>query len=478
MKAYIMEGYDIKKLVEFLLNSKWSIYLIIFITTLIVFPNIGRESLELDEIFSATVTLKTSGIKEMFTNYLSLEGSPPLYHLLLFYWGKNFGGSEVVLRFMSYGVVILGITCSYILLCKYFGRRIALIFSALSAFTPGVMFYAQQVRMYALLYSLSCVLSIAFSIYILNIKRGLHFNKKFYFLCFSVVILTCYTHHFGSILVFSLLTFLIVYLLTVKRRKEAAHILLGSIIIGFFAILWPIYQFLYVDMGNHVKEFSWERNNMWTIMLNFSTYLALNKFGFLFLLSLLFPFVVKYQVLFASISKYFILLVPVILIIAVAYLLGLKLFVLSERYFIVIIPLILLFLTFVLYEQYYDKRNYIINYLLGLLIITSYKSYSYKKQNWKAASKFISDHFSPSTCIVPLQSAKDGGFSKLMYASYYLGDEYDYVSDGPVLEKNCGLVYFDGHTNLESIKLTLQAYGINKPYEIIDFNKVYVVIKK
>lgn len=464
--------------IEVVFDFKWSIYIVLFIASLVVFLNIGRESLELDEIFSATVALKSSSLGKMFSEYISRDGSPPLFHILLFYWGKIFGSGDIAIRLMSYLFTLLGILCSYLLLDKYLSRKMALIFSTLSAFTPGVLFYAQQARMYALLYALASIISVIFCIYILRIKDNLKIDKQLFIYYFFSGTLICYTHHFGSVLVFSLSVFAIIYSLVFKRMTDMVTISFVSVFIGIIALSWPVFQFYYVDMEKHIKVVSWTRNNVMEIMLNFSTLLALNKYGIVFLLILLLPFSINIDSLIKLVKRYTKLLVPVMLVLVLSYFIGLWLFVISERYLIVIIPLILLFLSFIFLGLYENKRQYILFYMVGLLILGTYKSFSYRKQNWRDASKYIENNFKESNCIVPIKSLSTSTFSKLPYVSYYLGSEYTYELKGPQVQDDCDLIYIDGHTNIDGIKKALIDNNISIPYKIIDFNKVYIVVKK
>lgn len=464
--------------IDYFFDSKRSIYIILFITSLIVLPNIGRESLWLDEIFSAIAAVKTSSLFLMFSEHISRDGSPPLYHILLFYWGKIVGSSDIAIRLLSYIFTLFGFIFSYLLLIKYFTRRIAIIFLSLSAFTPGVLYFAQEARMYALLYALACFVSIIFFIFIIRIRDNQQIEKKLIVYYFFAGVLICYTHHFGSLLIFSLSSVAIIYSLLLKRITSTITIFFVSFFIGTIAVLWLFFQFYYVNFGNHIQDVSWVKNNIIGIILNFSTLLALNKYGVVVLIFLLIPFLITLPNFLRSVKIYIIILLPVLWLFLIAYLISLKTFSISERYLIVTIPLILLFFSFIFNELYNDKKQYILLYLIGLLIISTYKNYTYKKQNWRDASKYIENKINSSNCKVPIKSLSDGSFDRLAFVSYYLGPKYIYSSNGPEIQENCDLIYIDGHTNEEGIRRTLVNYNISIPYEILNFNKVYVVIKK
>lgn len=464
-------------LIKYLFNSKWTIYLILFITALIVLPNIGRESLHLDEIFSANACFKSSSMNMMFSEYISRDGNPPLHYVLLFYWGRIFGVGDFQIRLLSYIISVLGFIFSYMLLKKYFTIRLAIIFLSLSAFTPGVLYYAQEARMYALLYALSCIISILFLIFIGRIKTNQRIEVKLLLLYFFAGCFLCYTHHFGSLIVFSISLVTIIYSLLLRRYITAKKIFFISLIVGLIGIIWVLFQFYFVNIANHIQDISWYRNNIINIALNFSTLLAVNKYGVLTLFGLFLPFVIKFSFFLKLVKKYIFILFPVFILLLFAYFISLKIFSIAERYLIVIIPLILLFISSIFNELFKHKKQYIVIYLVALLVISSFGNYTYKKQNWRDASTFIKNISNIKNSKVPIQSLSDGSFDKLMFVSYYLGNKYNYLHSGPLIQNNCDLIYIDGHTNEKGIRETLTKYKILMPYKIINFNKVFVVVK-
>ncbi|MCF8321915.1 MAG: glycosyltransferase family 39 protein [Flavobacterium sp.] len=463
--------------IDNIFNSKWSFYIILIINAIIVISNLGRESLGLDEIFSATACFKSTSIEMMFSKYISVDGNPPLHYVLLYYWGRVFGSGDFQIRMLSYIISLIGFVFSYFLLKKYFTRRIAIIFLFLSAFTPGVMYYAQEARMYALLYTLSCLASILYLIFIDRIVNNQKIEKKLFIYYSFIGVFICYTHHFGSLLIFSIALVSIIYSFMLKRYKTAEILFINSLLIGLIGIVWILFQFYFVNMGNHIQEISWNRTNLIGLLLNFSTLLAVNKYGVVLLFILLIPFFTNFSSSLNLIIKNIIILIPVFLLLFCAYCIGLKIFEIGERYLIVIIPLLLLFISKLFDVLYQNNKRNILIYLLGLLIISTYKNFTYKKQNWRDASNYIKNIPNIKNSKVPIQSFSDGSFDKQLFVSYYLGNKYNYIHSGPLIQKNCDLIYINGHTNEINIKNALAKYKIPMPYKILNFNKVFVVIK-
>ena len=463
--------------INYVFNSKLTIYIVLIISGIIVIPNIDRESLYLDEIFTATACFKTSTIKMMFYQYISIDGNPPLHYVLLFYWGRIFGSGDFQIRLLSYVISVIGFMFSYLLLKKYFTRRRAIMFLFLSVFTPGVLYYAQEARTYALLYTLSSLVSILYLIFIERIENNQKIEKKLIIYYLFIGVFSCYTHHFGSLLIFSIASVIIIYSLLLKRYTIAKKIFIVSLITGLIGIIWILFQLYYVNMGNHINEISWCRTNLIGLLFNFSTLLAVNKFGVLILVLLLSPLLINLSSFIKLTKKNSFILFPVFLLLFCTYFISLKIFEISERYLIVIIPLLLLFISSIFNELFENKKQYILIYLIALLVITTYKNYTYKKQNWRDACSFIKKIPNIKNSKVPIQSLSDGSFDKMMFVSYYLGNKYNYLHSGPLVQNNCDLIYIDGHTNEKGITETLAKYKIPMPYKIINFNKVFVVIK-
>ncbi len=462
----------LNNLIDDIFEFKWNIYVIFILTSIAVLPNISRESLEHDEIWTATAAFKMSSLKSMFSEFILNDVHPPLYYIILYYWGKIFGTCDFDIRLLSYLFVIVSLIISYLLLKKHFTRRVAIIFVALSSFTPGVLFYAQQLRMYALLYALSNLTCILFFVFIKKIKNNQTIEKKFIITYFFLGVLICYTHFIGYLVVFSLSSITIIYSIKLKRYSTAINLFITSICIAILGFIWLIIHFYYGGLGSKTQGNFAVFDGLKGTILNFSTLLATNKYGVLTIIILSIPFCIPFSKLFNVIKTYLILIYPIVLLIGTACLISLNTPIITYYNLIVIIPFLLLFLSFIFDELYIDKKIYIVFYIVGLLILGTYSSYTYKKQNWRDASQYIENNFDCKTCIIPIKS------NRLIFVSYYLGTDFTYSCNGPEVQNDCNLIYIDGHTNEEGVRNALEKNHITIPFKILNFNKVYIVIKK
>ena len=93
---------------------------------------------------------------------LRLDGSPPLYYLLLHVWMAVFGTTEEAVRSLSLACALLAVPAAWWAARGLFGTRAAWMAAVLAATNPFLTLYAQEARMYALAALLAIVAAGAF----------------------------------------------------------------------------------------------------------------------------------------------------------------------------------------------------------------------------------------------------------------------------------------------------------------------------
>src|ERR687894_2606662 len=93
---------------------------------------------------------------------LRVDGSPPLYYMLLSVWMDVFGDGPADTQGLSVAVALLAVPGGMWAGWSLFGRRAGLICAALCAVNPFLTNYAQETRMYSLMLLLSLGLTAAF----------------------------------------------------------------------------------------------------------------------------------------------------------------------------------------------------------------------------------------------------------------------------------------------------------------------------
>ena len=128
---------------------------------------------------------------------LTLGNNPPLYELLLHFWIKLFGISELSVRFPSLIFSTSSVYYLYRIGKDFFNFRIALTASLLFTFSNYHLGFAHEARVYPL-FTLLTAMSM---FYYLKYYVGQSNSKYYYFLLFTNIILI-YAHYFGLFVIF------------------------------------------------------------------------------------------------------------------------------------------------------------------------------------------------------------------------------------------------------------------------------------
>lgn len=163
------------------------------------------QSLWRDEAFSYFLAKKNFSSIILLT---AKDFNPPFYYLLLHFWIRVFGKSEISLRSLSllfYGGCIY-LTYLFISKILRIKPKKAFIYLLLIITNPALLYYAFEARMY-----------IALTFFTLLSIYG--FIKKKDKLYLISTILGLYTHYFMGLVVLTQ----IVYLLTMRKRKNRKH---------------------------------------------------------------------------------------------------------------------------------------------------------------------------------------------------------------------------------------------------------------
>jgi len=207
------------------------------------------QSLWRDEAFSYFLAKKN--ILEII--FLSAKDyNPPLYYILLHFWMKIFGSSEIVLRSLSLFFYWATIYIIFLFLTKIFKikEKLLLILSLMVfIFNPLFLYYAFEARTYTLFAFLSLWSSYAF----------LKENKKQYLLA---SLLGLFTHYFMIFIFFSQI---LTYLLFKKKFKKIQ--LRFFFYQGAFLILWILFVFL--QKGKSIGDDFWIKKPDFFIIKNF-----------------------------------------------------------------------------------------------------------------------------------------------------------------------------------------------------------------
>lgn len=153
--------------------------------------------------------------------------NPPLYYLLLHFWIKIFGTSEIALRCLSLVFFAINIYVVYLFLKKIFkvpSRKIP-IYLLLFSLNPLLLYYAFEARMYSL-FALLSTLSFYFMI------------RKKYRLNILTSIIGVYTHYFFLFVIFTQILYFYAF-----NKKDFINRLKVALIPIIIFLPWFFYTF-------------------------------------------------------------------------------------------------------------------------------------------------------------------------------------------------------------------------------------------
>jgi len=177
-----------------------------------IYPD-GR-SLWVDELYSVTTAYGWNSLYEMFWGEMVYETHPPLYQSILYYWIRLFGDSDYIVRVPSIIFGVSSVCTAYLYGGKLFGKKEALLITALLAVSWGGIYYSHEARNYSLLLLLSVILMLKSLKLIMSEDMNFRDASELFVIGFLI----CHTHYFGSLLYFSNLIVLMSFLNVSRRR--------------------------------------------------------------------------------------------------------------------------------------------------------------------------------------------------------------------------------------------------------------------
>lgn len=199
---------------------------------------ISPRTLWWDELFSWwTLQLDLSNYFKVILQDVNF----PLYYIILRGWSYLTGSSEFLLRLLS--VFFSTVSVYYVFLIgKIWNPKAAIYSSSLAAFSWFHIYYAPEVRFYALLSMLS-VMSIYYFVKLINNSNKL--NTRAYIIS---TLLLLYTHPFG-IFIFAAQSVLLLLFYIDSNLPEKAYSSYKKIIVGLIPLI-PIAGIQFLPIGD------------------------------------------------------------------------------------------------------------------------------------------------------------------------------------------------------------------------------------
>jgi mannosyltransferase len=205
------------------------ILLILILAAALRVYRIGDDSLSGDEVLS--LTLAKMDIVNLVKWDTIWEQIPPAHHLLLHFWIKLFGTSEISMRLPSAIAGVAAVWMTWILAGRLLGGRAALMTAALMAVSPMQIAYAQECRAYALsvfLGALSCDL-------FMRLLRRPTQRRRLWFIVVTALLM--YTHLYGAFMMLAQQIAYAYHCLRGRRKRTAIPLSLRAWVVNNLVVV-------------------------------------------------------------------------------------------------------------------------------------------------------------------------------------------------------------------------------------------------
>ena len=199
----------------FFKNKNWALISILLFATILRLYKADFQNLWLDEVLTMNSANPELSFRQFYDSVMYWEFIPHLYFFLNRSLFEIFGYTTLVARLFSGAIGIMGVYALYLLGKEMFNKRAGLIAALLLTLNIYHISYSQEIRPYGLLF-LFTVLS--FYQLVILIKRASYKNAIYYGICTGLII---NAHFFGIITVFAQ-SLLILYFLFLKPKEERA----------------------------------------------------------------------------------------------------------------------------------------------------------------------------------------------------------------------------------------------------------------
>jgi uncharacterized membrane protein len=380
--------------------------------------HLDYQSLWRDEVDAIRFSL--SPLPDLFSNFIRPGWNGPLYFLLLRYWIALTGKSEFAIRFFSLLFGILTVPLVYALGRKLLSWQIGIFASILVAFSPYLVWYSQEAKMYALI-----TFSTSLSVYLY--LRALDEGGWRFWLGYVVATSFCFYSHLLTALIIPfeiVLFFLLWHRYRVRLRSWLLSI--GLLTLPYLPIaIWEIPLFLSAFQTGH--RFYPLGVILSILFLAFSSGI-IGPWGPLPLALFVFLLLAGVFLRGKGWEGVFVLLLYLFIPILVLYLISLRVPIFTDRYLIFLAPAFYLLLSRGLSEVGRRSKAVLALCLAALLALNVQsiwvQSNTTIKSDFRAAARFFEERSGPKDLMIFLIPYVRHTFE------YYYRDDYPWA-DAP-----------------------------------------------
>jgi 4-amino-4-deoxy-L-arabinose transferase-like glycosyltransferase len=218
----------------------WGWFALIILAAVAHTAGIAHESFWYDEAYSSVMA---SYLPWQIPAQVMVDNHPPLYYILLSLVRMTLGNSEWALRSLSVAGAVGLLALGAGPVRRIFGNRNAFLYAMVVLFTPAILIYAHEARMYSL--AICAVTAGALYGYLAVVE-----NRRRDWVLFGVATLAgAYLHYYGLIAAFFLHAFIFFWLLIKRRGQLKTYLIIGAVVTAAY-LPWLI-VFIRQTMSAH-----------------------------------------------------------------------------------------------------------------------------------------------------------------------------------------------------------------------------------
>lgn len=364
------------------------------------FYKIDFQSIWLDEIHTMNESNPKVGFSELYNIITAGEQMPPFYFYSLYFLFKIFGYTTFIARMYSAIIGVASVVSIYLLGKELMNRKVGLIAALLITVNPFHLYYSQEARPYIFLFLFT---TLAFYYLIKFIKLPNRKNAIYYGVISALMISS---HFFGLFVLFAQYLLLLAFLI-LSNKEARKSFFINALISGLIALVLFIPAIKIFIRVAEIKEFWIPAPTVDVYTLMFKEFfgnseMVLTLLGFLFFVYLItlskeketkitYDLIIKNEMIFS-----FIVLIPTLIVIILIPLIRsyLSIPMIISRYFITVLPVIIIIISISIFLfknkiiQYTILSFFVVFSLTDIIIIKKYYG-NVNKAQFREATNFV-----------------------------------------------------------------------------------------
>lgn len=210
-----------------LIKENYILITILIIASILRMYHLDFQSVWLDEIHSINEANPKNSVSEMFDALMIAEPHPPLFFLLLHFSFKIFGYTTFVARILSVIIGIFGVFSIYLLGKELYNKKVGVAAGILLTFNYFHLYYSQDARMYSLLFLMT---TLSFY-YLIKFIKNPTYKSSILYAVFAALMIYC--HFFALFALFSqylILLYFIIKPFNISRKKFFVYCFISGIV--------------------------------------------------------------------------------------------------------------------------------------------------------------------------------------------------------------------------------------------------------